>query len=131
MEYRIKMIQKNNGDNVFIPQYRNSSWVIESIIKIVLAVPVLFLWVCIDKTSSSIVKYFSVWEDIDTPEKSIDPIEFFLFSKESRFFPNKAVAELIIKNHKEKINEDIKKEKEKEFEKYMNKTKKVLYIKIK
>lgn len=58
MEYRIKMIQKYNGENTFIPQYRKDDWEWRLINKIFWS-PILFLlWLAFNREGSNIIEYF-------------------------------------------------------------------------
>lgn len=129
MEYRIKMIQKNNGENLFIPQYRSGNNYRMMILGIILS-PIMLLYCICNGTPQLLIDWFTSWENIYYKETFMEGNQ--LFNKDtSAISNNKAHAEAIIKSHKQDLENKFKKEKEEKYNVEMNKIKKVLYIKIK
>lgn len=63
MEYRIKMIQKKSGKNLFVAQYRNENWIIQLSILILFSPIVFVFWLLLadDRQLSNIPNFFSFW----------------------------------------------------------------------
>lgn len=134
MEYRIKMVQKNSGENLFYPQYRNEGWEIRLGWKIFFSWFVFLLWVCFkdSKKWNDIKEYFNMWHSIEYNKATFKEIHtLFCFNDLNAICDSKANAEQVIKVHKQDREDKIKKEQEEKHRAEMQKIKKVLYIKVK
>lgn len=123
MEYRIKNIQKNSGQNLFIPQYREDDYVASLALKIIFS-PIMFIfWICFGNPKwIHIPEYFDTWTNMGSTT-------YFLLNYGEKICESKEVAEQIIITHKHKLEEQLKKDQEKKNKIQMNKTKKIVYIK--
>jgi len=132
MEYRIKMIQQYNGNNLFISQYRQGGWEIRLGYRILLSPFVFLLWILFAKKRkwNDIQEYFDMWDNINYDKKTFKEIYTFFSNESDAICDNRLYAEEIIKVHKQDRENKLKKELEEELQIKMGKTKKVLYIKV-
>lgn len=131
MQYRIKMIKKNNGENVFIPQRRTDDWQFKQGMAILLSPFLFLLWLLFKpgKKLSDISYYFSTWREIEYRPSLIE--NQGPFAPLTSICKSKGDAETVIKNYQQEVEEESRKQEEKKMADWGNKTKKVLYIKVK
>lgn len=130
MEYRIKIIQKYGGEELFIPQYRTSDWRLKLACKIIFF-PFLLLWIGKYIFSAPIKEFFRTWNDIEFTKSCFREINTFFNNNPIAVCACKEDAEEIIKTHKQKEVEKITKKQQEKYTAEMNKTKKNSYLKIK
>lgn len=131
MEYRIKMIEKHNGDNSFIPQYLDNDWSYSLIHKIIFCIPLLFICMLCGRLpdTPAIYGFFRIWTNI--PNFKSNDTNFIFHNSKSGKCNTKADAEEIIKRYKSHLQqEEYLKQKEEE-RKHLNRIRKVVYIKVK
>lgn len=133
MEYRIKIIEKNNGVNLFIPQYRKEGWEISLIGLIFISPLMFFLWILVenDKKWNDISEYFNMWNSIEynfSTHKITPP--FFVRTESYPNCDTREEAKYLIKTHIQDREDKLKKEQDENIKIEMNKTKKTSYLKI-
>jgi len=133
MEYRIKIIQKYNEEQLFIPQYREGDYISTLAFKILLSPLAFLLWLTYkDKELIEIKEYFDTWISIRYNKETFREIHnFFINNEMDAVCENKEKAEVIIKTHRQVREDKLKKEQEEQNVIKMNKVKKTLYIKVK
>lgn len=116
MKYRIKVIQKNNNNTIFIPQYRKDEWVFYLVIRIIFSPLVFIWWVFCDLNhyTDDIIEYFGMWYAITTDD----------------IFDNEHDAHKGILFHKQHLKDEEEKYDAKKHYEKMNEIKKTSYINI-
>lgn len=108
MAYRIKMIQKYDGQKLFVPEFRKRAWVITLFYEIIFSPVMFLLWIMFDREKrwADISGYFNMWHGI-----KYDKRPFAL----NGIYEDKANAELAIKLHKEDAQHELDKRREAEY----------------
>lgn len=76
MKYRIKVIEKNNGDKIYIPQCLGERWYVRLVLKIIFSPLVaLYCLICSIKSFKNTLWYFDCWDDME--ESFLKPYRFY------------------------------------------------------